>query len=61
MVNGRSNKEIGRILYISEHTAKAHVKSIMIKLNADSRTQAIAIAIKFGLIKAVPGNAKACV
>jgi two-component system, NarL family, response regulator len=61
LVNGRSNKEIGRILYISEHTAKAHVKSIMTKLNAYSRTETIAIAIKYGLIKAVPGNTKACV
>jgi two-component system, NarL family, response regulator len=55
LANGRSNKEIARILYISEHTAKAHVKSIMTKLNADSRTEVIAIAIKYGLIKAVPG------
>jgi two-component system NarL family response regulator len=55
LANGRSNKEIARILYISEHTAKAHVKAIMAKLNADSRTEAIAIAIKRGLLKAVPG------
>ena len=52
---GRSNKEIAQILYISEHTAKAHVRSIMTKLNADSRTEAMAIATKRGLIKAVPG------
>jgi two-component system NarL family response regulator len=55
LANGRSNKEIARILYISEHTAKAHVKSIMTKLNAGSRTEVIAIAIKYGLIKAAPG------
>jgi two-component system, NarL family, response regulator len=54
LANGRSNKEIARILYISEHTAKAHVKSIMTKLNAGSRTEVIAIAIKHGLLKAVP-------
>jgi DNA-binding NarL/FixJ family response regulator len=58
---GRSNKEIGHILCISAHTAKAHVKSIMTKLNADSRTVVIAVAIKRGLLKALPGNAKACV
>jgi len=52
---GRSNKEIAQILYISEHTAKAHVRSIMTKLNAYSRTEVIAIATKHGLIKAVPG------
>jgi DNA-binding NarL/FixJ family response regulator len=55
LANGRSNKEIARILYISEHTAKAHVRSIMSKLNADSRTEVTAIATKLGLIKAVPG------
>ena len=52
---GRSNKEIAQILYISEHTAKAHVRAIMTKLNADSRTEVIAIATRHGLIKAVPG------
>jgi two-component system, NarL family, response regulator len=55
LVNGRSNKEIAQVLYISEHTAKAHVRAIMTKLNADSRAEVIAIAIKRGLIKAVPG------
>ncbi|MBV9673684.1 MAG: response regulator transcription factor, partial [Verrucomicrobia bacterium] len=55
LANGRSNKEIARILYISEHTAKAHVRAVMTKLNADSRTEVIAIATKHGLIKDVPG------
>ena len=55
LATGRSNKEIAQILYISEHTAKAHVRSIMTKLNADSRTEVIGIATKHGLIKAVPG------
>jgi len=45
----------GKVLYISEHTAKAHVRAIMTKLNADSRAEVIAIATKHGLIKAVPG------
>jgi DNA-binding NarL/FixJ family response regulator len=55
LANGRSNKEIAQVLYISEHTAKAHVRAIMTKLNADCRAEVIAIAIKRGLIKAVPG------
>ena len=54
MAKGRSNKEIGQILYISENTVKAHVKSILAKLDAMGRTEAIAIAIKRGLI-ASPG------
>jgi DNA-binding NarL/FixJ family response regulator len=44
LANGRSNKEIAQILYISERTAKAHVRAVMTKLNADSRTEVIAIA-----------------
>lgn len=55
LANGRSNKEIAQILYISEHTAKAHVRAVMTKLNADSRTEVIAIATKHGLIKDLPG------
>jgi len=50
-----ANKEIGQILYISENTVKAHVKSILTKLDAMGRTEAIAIAIKRGLIKPVTG------
>ena len=53
LANGRSNKEIGTILVISENTVKAHVKSILTKLDAIGRGEAIAIAIKRGLIKPV--------
>ena len=50
MAIGRSNKEIGQILYISEYTVKSHVKAILKKLNAIGRTEAIAIASQRGLI-----------
>jgi two-component system NarL family response regulator len=53
IANGRSNKEIGQILYISENTVKSHVKSILTKLDAMGRTEAIAVGIKRGLIKPV--------
>jgi two-component system, NarL family, response regulator len=53
MASGRSNKEIGQVLYISENTVKAHVKSILTKLDAMGRTEAIAIATKRGLIRPV--------
>jgi two-component system, NarL family, response regulator len=55
MASGRSNKEIGQVLYISENTVKAHVKSILAKLDAMGRTEAIAIATKRGLIVSSPG------
>jgi two-component system, NarL family, response regulator len=47
---GRSNKEVGRALHISEGTVKHHVKSILSKLDATGRGEAIAIAVRRGLI-----------
>jgi DNA-binding NarL/FixJ family response regulator len=51
LAEGNSNKEIGRDLKITEHTVKAHVKSILVKLGAAGRTEAVAIARKRGLIR----------
>ena len=51
MAVGRSNKEIGQILYLSEYTVKSHVKAILKKLDAVGRTEAIAIARERGLVK----------
>ncbi|RYG87254.1 response regulator transcription factor [bacterium] len=51
LAQGRSNKDIGRRLLISEGTAKTHVKSILTKLDAISRTEAVAIAHKRGLVR----------
>jgi two-component system, NarL family, response regulator len=47
---GRSNKAIARRLNITEGTAKTHVKSILTKLDAISRTEAVAVAHKRGMI-----------
>jgi two-component system NarL family response regulator len=51
MALGKSNKEIGQLLFISEYTVKNHVKTILKKLNALGRTEAIAIASERGLVK----------
>jgi two-component system NarL family response regulator len=48
---GRSNKDIERRLDITEGTAKTHVKAILGKLDAISRTEAVAVAHKRGLIR----------
>lgn len=50
LASGRSNKEIGRALYVTEGTVKHHVKSILSKLDAMGRTEAIAIAARRGLV-----------
>ena len=50
LAQGRSNKDVARQLTITEGTAKTHVKAILTKLDAMSRTEAVAIAHKRGLI-----------
>ena len=47
---GLSNKQIARRLQISEHTVKFHVSSIYAKLGAGSRTEAVSLAGRRGLI-----------
>lgn len=48
---GRSNKEIGSALFISETTVKSHVRSMFTKLQVTSRTEAIAAASRRGLLQ----------
>lgn len=51
LARGRSNKEIGADIFISETTVKTHVRSIFSKLKVMSRTEAIAAANRRGLIQ----------
>ena len=48
---GARNKEIAAALSISEHTAKAHMRSILDKLHVQSRAEAAAYALRKGLLK----------
>ncbi len=50
LAEGLGNKEIGACLNISEHTAKFHVASILGKLGATTRTEAVTLGIRYGLI-----------
>lgn len=47
---GMSNKQIAAQLDISNHTAKFHVNSILQKLGAATRTEAVVTAVRFGLV-----------
>lgn len=48
--HGRSNKEIGATLFIAEDTVKRHVSNLMQKLQVGDRAQAVAEAVRRGLI-----------
>lgn len=48
---GLPNKAIARMLGITDHTVKFHVSSVLTKLNAASRTEAVAIATRSGLLE----------
>lgn len=51
LAEGNRNKDIGEQLFISEETVKVHIKHIMEKLGANDRTQAVAIAVRRGIIQ----------
>lgn len=48
---GFTNAEVGRLLGISERTAKAHVASLLVKLQASDRAEAVARGFERGLLK----------
>ena len=50
LASGLGNKQIAAYLKISEHTAKFHVASILSKLGASSRTEAVSMGLRRGLI-----------
>jgi len=51
VAGGNRNRDIADRLFISEETVKVHIKHIMEKLGASDRTQAIAIAVRRGIIQ----------
>ncbi|HEY9642965.1 MAG TPA: response regulator transcription factor [Coleofasciculaceae cyanobacterium] len=50
LAEGLGNKAIAKRLHISEHTVKFHIGSIFSKLNASSRTEAVTLGARQGLI-----------
>jgi NarL family two-component system response regulator YdfI len=54
LAEGASNKEVSLRLQITERTVKAHVTSILNKLGVNSRTEAVAVALRQGLLPPGP-------
>ncbi len=50
LADGMTNEEIGKTLFISPETVRTHVRKAMAKLDADTRTQAVATALRQSLI-----------
>jgi DNA-binding NarL/FixJ family response regulator len=50
MARGYRNKQLATLLNISEHTAKFHVSSVLAKLGARTRTEAVTIGVTRGLV-----------
>lgn len=51
LAEGASNKAIARRLAISVHTVKFHIASLLEKLDAEGRTEAVALAARLGVIR----------
>jgi DNA-binding NarL/FixJ family response regulator len=50
LADGMSNADVATRLFISQETVKSHVRHILAKLEADTRTQAVAIALREAMI-----------
>jgi DNA-binding NarL/FixJ family response regulator len=50
LADGMSNADVAAKLFISQETVKSHVRHILAKLEADTRTQAVAIALREAII-----------
>ena len=49
LVEGKSNRDISRALFLSEKTVKAHLAAIFRKLGVTNRTQAAMVAVSMGI------------
>ncbi len=51
LAHGRTTDEVAELLYVSPHTVRTHVKNTMRKLRARTRAQAVAIALRDGVLE----------
>ncbi len=50
VAQGKTNKQIAKEIYVSEHTVKAHIAKVLHVMNVKDRTEAVYKLAKFGLI-----------
>jgi two-component system, NarL family, response regulator LiaR len=50
LARGHSNREIAHTLHITQDTVKTYIRRILVKFNVKSRTQAVLIAIRLGIV-----------
>lgn len=50
LARGHSNREIAHTLHITEDTVKTHIRRILVKFKVQSRTQAVLVAIRLGIV-----------
>ena len=55
VAEGRTNRQVGQALFISEKTVSVHLSRVMAKLGATGRTEAVSIAYGRGLLAAPTG------
>jgi DNA-binding NarL/FixJ family response regulator len=58
VADGLSNQQIAQRLFVSQATIKSHLVHIFAKLDADSRTAAVAVAVQRGLIRRTPPTSR---
>lgn len=51
LVNGKGNREISDDLFVAEATVKTHLNNIMAKLKVSTRTEAVTVALRRGIVK----------
>ena len=51
MVTGKSNREIGSCLSITEHTVRFHINNILSKLGANDRSHGMVLALRQGIVQ----------
>ncbi len=56
VADGSTNRQAAQALFLSEHTVNFHMKNILHKLHVRNRAQAVAYAVRTGLVEPAEGG-----